>query len=374
MAIGRLGRTSATNPPIATLLDRTSIPSRRDDTTCTFPSLVLGQVSWQKVCLLFNFYSETHSCGIASLHIIFDYFSSSPTFFRADNTDGTLAALFLKGLEDTISYSVVHPTWGKTMPDDPSDQHYGWVYRSPGDDPLPNPLGHGANECDDALVPDPSGVKSIRELYELSGDHQGPFTTPVLFDKKLNRIVNNESTEILRILNFDFNDHAKNADLNLYPEEKEAELAKLNDTTIYPKVNNGVYRSGFARSQQAYEAAVNDVFETLEELEQRLSNQRYLSGDTFTWLDLRLFMTLVRFDPVYTTYFKTNLKRIADYPNLLEYVRDIYQMDPVKRAINMKHIKTHYFTSHPHLNTFGIIPISNGPDLAVPSGREKLSM
>ena len=300
----------------------------------------------------------------------------SPTFLCANNTDGTLAALFLKGLEDTVSYSVVHPTWGKTKPNDPSDQHYGWVYRNPGDDPLPNPLGHGGNECDDALIPDPSGVKSIRELYELSGDYQGPFTTPVLFDKKLNRIVNNESTEILRMLNFDFNDHAKNADLNLYPEEKEAEaeLTKLNASTIYPKVNNGVYRSGFARSQQAYEVAVNDVFETLEELEQRLSNQRYLSGDTFTWLDLRLFMTLVRFDPVYTTYFKTNLKRIADYPSLLGYVRDIYQMEPVKRAINMNHIKTHYFTSHPHLNTFGIIPISNGPDLAVPSGREKLSM
>jgi putative glutathione S-transferase len=139
-------------------------------------------------------------------------------------------------------------------------------------------------------------------------------------------------------------------------------------------VNNGVYRSGFARSQEAYEVAVKDVFDTLEELEQCLSNQRYLSGDEFTWLDLRLFMTLVRFDPVYTTYFKTNLKRIADYPNLLEYVRDIYSMEPIKRSINMKHIKTHYFTSHPHLNTFGIIPISNGPDLEVSSGREKLSM
>jgi putative glutathione S-transferase len=147
--------------------------------------------------------------------------------------DGTLAALFLKGLEGAVSYSVVHPTWSKT---DSAGQHHGWVYRSPGDEPIPNPLGHGANECDDALIPDPSGIKSIRELYELSGDYQGPFTTPVLFDKKLNRIVNNESTEILRMLNFDFNDHAKNAKLNLYPEAKGEELAKLNETTIYPKV------------------------------------------------------------------------------------------------------------------------------------------
>lgn len=150
--------------------------------------------------------------------------------------DGTLAGLFLKGLEDTISYSVVHPTWSKTKPEDPNDEHHGWVYRSPGDEALPNPLGHGANECDDALIPDPSGAKSIREIYEMSGDYKGPFTTPVLFDKKLNRIVNNESTEILRMLNFDFNVFAKNAELNLYPVDKEAELSKLNKTTIYPKV------------------------------------------------------------------------------------------------------------------------------------------
>jgi len=286
---------------------------------------------------------------------------------------GTLAALFLKGLEDTITYSIVHPTWGKTKPEDDNDKHFGWMYYSPGDDPVPNPLGHGSNDCDDALIPF-ADVKSIRELYELSGDFQGPFTTPVLWDKKSSTIVNNESTEILLMLNGEFNAFAKHPEVDLYPQELEQELTKLNDTLVYPKVNNGVYRSGFARSQEAYNKAVAEVFDSLEVLEHRMSKQRFLSGDKFTWLDLRLFMTLVRFDPVYTTYFKTNLKRIADYPNLLGYVRDIYSMEPIKKSINMKHIKTHYFTSHPHLNTFGIVPISDGPDLEIAHGREKLSM
>lgn len=286
---------------------------------------------------------------------------------------GTLAAIFLKGLDGAISYSIVHPTWGKTKPNDDSDSHFGWVYRRPGDKPMSNPLGHGAIECDDALIPDDvTGVKSIRELYELSGDFEGPFTTPVLWDKKTNTIVNNESTEILKMLNSDFDNFATNPDLNMYPRENEMELIKLNDSVVYPKVNNGVYRSGFARSQEAYEQAVTDVFAALEVLEQRLSMQRYLTGDQFTWLDLRLFMTLVRFDPVYITYFKTNEKRIADYPNLLGYVRDIYSNEAIQRSINMKHIKAHYFTSHPHLNTFAIIPIHNGPDLNVAHGRDKL--
>lgn len=285
---------------------------------------------------------------------------------------GTLATLFLKGLDHAISYSIVHPTWGKTKPDDDADRHFGWVYRNPGDEPMSNPLGHGSIQCDDALIPDDiTKVKSIRDIYALAGDHEGPFTTPVLWDKKTNTIVNNESTEILKMLNSEFNEYAKN-NVDLYPQEFETELIKLNNSMIYPKVNNGVYRSGFARSQEAYEQAVMDVFATLEVLEQRLSKQRYLAGDKFTWLDLRLFMTLVRFDPVYVTYFKTNEKRIADYPNLLGYVRDIYSNESIKRSINMDHIKTHYFTSHPHLNTFGIIPIHNGPDLDVPHGRDKL--
>lgn len=276
--------------------------------------------------------------------------------------DGVLAMLFLKGLDHAISYSVVHPTWGKTS-SDPEDKHFGWVYKKPGDEPMTNPIGHGSFPCDDALIPDEfTGVSSVRELYHRCGDLEGPFTTPTLYDKQTNQIICNESTDILRMLNFEFDDFAKNK-VNLYPEELAQKLEELNNNLIYPKVNNGVYRCGFARSQEAYDIAVEELFGALDVLEEKLGKQRYLGGEKFTWLDLRLFMTLVRFDPVYITYFKTNKKRLADYPNLLRFVRDVYAMEPVKKSINMEHIKTHYFTSHPQLNTFGIIPAYNGPDL-----------
>lgn len=280
--------------------------------------------------------------------------------------------IYFKGLENVISHSVVHPTWGKTKPDDDDDQHHGWVFKEPGDDPISNPLGHGSFPCDDALIPDHiTNCKSVREVYELDGDFDGPFTTPLLYDKKTKSIVNNESTEILRMLNTEFNEFAKN-DVDLYPNDLEDALKALNDELIYPKVNNGVYKCGFARSQRAYDNAVTELFEAIEALEERLGKSRYLGGDRFTWLDMRLFMTLVRFDPVYVTYFKTNKKRLVDYPNLLGFVRDVYSMEPIKRSINMDHIKTHYFTSHPVHNTFGIIPVYDGPDLDVPHGRHKL--
>lgn len=284
---------------------------------------------------------------------------------------GTLSTLFLKGLEDSISHSVVHPTWQKTR-EDPEDPHCGWVYRKVGDEPLANSLGHGANPCDDALIPDiATNCSSIRDVYALVGDTTGPYTTPVLFDKKENKIISNESMDILRILNSKFNTVAKNPTLDLYPGgEDEKALLELNDKTIYNSINNGVYRCGFAKTQVAYDEAVVELFGALDEVEERLSKSRFLISNTqFTWLDLRLFHTLVRFDPVYTCYFKTNQKRISDYPNLLGFIRDVYQIPAVKRSINMNHIKTHYYTSHPHLNTFGIIPFSNGAHLNVPSGR-----
>jgi putative glutathione S-transferase len=279
----------------------------------------------------------------------------------------------MKGLDDAISYSIVHPTWQKTRPEDESDPHHGWAYKAPGDEPLSNPLGHGSYKCDDLLVRDEStNAKSVREVYNMCGDEEGPFTTPLLYDKKTKTIVNNESTEILKMLNFEFNEVATKPDLDFYPEDIQEELQELNDSLVYPKVNNGVYRCGFATSQESYDAAVGELFESLEILEEKLSKQRYLGGDRFTWLDLRLFMTLVRFDPVYITYFKTNKKRIVDYPNLLGFVRDIYSIEEVKNTLSIEHIKTHYFTSHPVLNTYGIIPAYDGPDLTVPSGRENM--
>jgi len=193
-------------------------------------------------------------------------------------------------------------------------------------------------------------------------------------NKQTRTIVNNESTEIMRMLNDEFNHLCANPSLNLYPSDMESELQELNNSLIYPTLNNGVYRCGFAKGQSAYNEAIDQLFATMDVLEEKLGNQRYLGGgDHFTWLDLRLFMTLVRFDPVYITYFKTNTKRIVDYPNLLGFVRDIYSNEHVKNNLSIDHIKTHYFTSHPVLNTYAIIPAYDGPDLEVHHGREALN-
>jgi putative glutathione S-transferase len=285
---------------------------------------------------------------------------------------GTLSMLYLKGLDGVVGVSTAHPTWLRTRPDDPEDTHTGWHFRSPGDPPVPNSAGHGSNEVDNDCIPDTvNGCKTARELYELAKDTGGKYSTPILWDKASKTIVSNESLDILHCLNGELNQFAKHPEVNLYPPELEAELQALNEW-IYPMINNGVYRSGFARTQEAYEIALGEVFTSLDRVETILSTKRYLTGDKFTWLDLRLFHTLVRFDPVYVTYFKCNVKRIADYVHLPNYVRDIYQMEPIRRSIKMKHIKMHYFTSHPVLNTYGVIPVYNGIDLEAAHGRDKL--
>ena len=157
--------------------------------------------------------------------------------------DGVLSMLYEKGLEDAIGHSVVHPTWGKTK-DSAEDEHCGWLFKAPGDEPVASPEGHGSFDCDEALIPDPvMNAKSIREVYELAGNPDGPFSTPVLFDRQTNTIVNNESKEILRIFNSAFDAFAKSPGLSTFPPELEAELVELNDTLIYPKINNGVCKS-----------------------------------------------------------------------------------------------------------------------------------
>jgi len=284
---------------------------------------------------------------------------------------GTLAALKYKGLDDVIGHSIVHSTWRRTRPDDPEDKHIGWHFRSPGDDPVTNDLGYGSNDCDDALVPDTVyGFKTIRDLYEKAEDKTGKYSTPVLWDKKEGTIVCNESLDILKIFDsaFDGTSLLKHPENKLFPSVPgEAEEAEGLNEWIYPTVNNGVYRCGFAKLQGAYSKAHEELFSSLERLEEHLkkfdSERGFLTSDNFTWIDLRLYMTLVRFDPVYVVYFKTSHKRIADHPHILEYMRRCYKVPAVKAVTNIKHIKQHYFTSHPALNTYGIIPDHNGPDL-----------
>lgn len=252
----------------------------------------------------------------------------------------------LKGLQDLISVSVVHPLM----------LEQGWTFASD------TPAATG-----DLLY----GYSYLHQLYTRSQpDYTGRVTVPVLWDKQKQTIVNNESSEIIRMLNSAFNRCGANA-ADLYPTHLQEKIDHLN-SWIYDSINNGVYRVGFATSQQAYDSAVETLFSSLEKLEQKLSEQRYLAGDQMTEADIRLFTTLVRFDPVYVTHFKCDRKRISDYPSLSGYLRELYQIPGIAESVNMTHIREHYYRSHPMLNPQGII--STGPefDLNAAHGREIL--
>jgi len=246
----------------------------------------------------------------------------------------TLITRKLKGLEDIISFDVVDPLLPRT----------GWSF----DTSFPGSTGDTVR-----------GFPILRDVYLASNPQfKGAVTVPVLWDKESSRIVNNESAEIIRMLNSEFQDFATNLDINLYPESKRGQIDELNDW-IYPNVNNGVYRCGFAKTQQAYSKAFTTLFDSLDRLEKILAGSRYLTGNDLTEADVRLFTTLVRFDAVYATHFKTNLRRIVDYPNIWGFTRDVYQLPGVAETVNIAHIKSHYFQSHTHINPFGIVP--DGP-------------
>ena len=268
----------------------------------------------------------------------------------------TLMFLKLKGLEEHIGLSIVHPTWQKTRPE--KDNHTGWVFRSEDDEPLKTSLGFGSFPGTGCIPDVVNNCKSVRELYELSNDTGGKYTVPVLWDKKNKMIVNNESSEIIRILNSEFNKFSKNPGLDLYPEALKGKIDEINEW-VYSDINNGVYRSGFAQAQEAYEDAVNKLFIGLDRVEEILSKSRYLVGNQFTEADVRLFVTLVRFDEAYNVVFKCNKKKIIDYPNLLNFTREVYQMPGIAETVNMYHIKAGYY-GIPTVNHYAIIPI--GPD------------
>ncbi|CEM22098.1 unnamed protein product [Vitrella brassicaformis CCMP3155] len=282
-----------------------------------------------------------------------------------------LAMRSLKGLEDVIGVSVVHPTMQRTRPD--LDEHVGWAFAKPKDPPFTSAWGVGSFECDAALVPDDvNGAKFIRDLYEKAKDSVGKYSVPVLWDKKLNTICSNESSEIIRMFNSEFNDVAKHPQLDLYPEALSKQIDEVNEWT-YPSINNGVYRCGFAKSQEAHEKASYELFEALDRVESILSKQRYLTGPRFTEADLRLFMTLVRFDEVYVVHFKCNQKRIADLPNTHGYVKEICQMPAIQKVINMDHIKVHYYSSHQSINPYALVPVGPGvvKELLTPHDRHR---
>ncbi len=247
----------------------------------------------------------------------------------------TLIFRALKGLTGIIPISVTHWQMGSE----------GWTFED------------GAG-----VVPDPiHGARRVHEIYKAaSSSYTGRVTVPVLWDKQTATIVSNESADIIRMMNSAFDDvGATGADY--YPEPLRSNIDTLN-AEIYEGVNNGVYKTGFATSQAAYDEAVQPLFATLDRLETLLGTQRYLCGSQVTEADWRLFATLVRFDAVYVGHFKCNIRRISDYPNLWAYTRELYQWPGVRATVNFEHIKRHYYESHASINPTRIVPA--GPDLA----------
>ena len=257
----------------------------------------------------------------------------------------TLIFRKLKGLETMIGLSVVNPIM----------REHGWTFR-PGYKVIADPI-HNA--------------EFMHQVYTAAkSDYSGRVTVPVLWDKQENTIVSNESSDIIRMFNSAFDSvGAKPGDF--YPEELREDIDAIN-AVVYDNVNNGVYKAGFATTQDAYEEAVIPLFETLAQLESRLAEQRYLCGDRLTEADWRLFTTLVRFDAVYVSHFKCNLRRIDDYPNLSNYVRELFQMPGVAETVDLRAIKMHYYGSHDTINPHYIVPMGPAQDFHRKHDRDRL--
>ena len=255
----------------------------------------------------------------------------------------TLITRLLLGLESVIGVTVV----------DPVRDERGWAFRTE------------KGEDRDPI----NGFSYLSEAYFATDpEFQGRFTVPVLWDKETRQIVNNSEDDICRIFAEAFVQYHQ-GDIDLFPARFEAEQTKISQL-LYEKVNNGVYRAGFASSQTAYESAARELFLTLDYLDERLTTRRYLLGEKFTESDWRLFCTLIRFDAVYHGHFKCNVRRIVDYPALWEYLRDLYQQPGISKTVNFDHIKRHYYYTHDDINPTRIVPIGPVLDLTRPHGRE----
>lgn len=255
----------------------------------------------------------------------------------------TLIFRSLKGLEDLISVSVVHPVMLEN----------GWTFETGFDGATGDTL---------------SGAEFLHQIYTRADPHySGRVTVPVLWDRETDCIVSNESSEIIRMLNSAFDGLTGNSS-DFYPVPLRGLIDEVN-ALVYPNINNGVYRAGFATSQQAYDAAFAELFSALDSVETWLGERRYLAGDQLTEADWRLFTTIVRFDAVYHGHFKCNQRRIVDYPSLSGWLRELYQMPGIANTVNMAHIKTHYYASHRMINPTGIVPVGPALDFNAPHER-----
>jgi glutathionyl-hydroquinone reductase len=269
----------------------------------------------------------------------------------------------LKGLEEAIGMTIV----------DPIRDDKGWAFRDPG-----GTRSVGSQKEDDTAVVPPStdptnGFHFLSEAYRATDPgYKARVTVPVLWDKETKKIVNNCEDDICRMFNGVFNGVAGNKDVDLFPKEIEVEHNKLN-AFLHDNINNGVYKAGFATRQRAYEISCRKLFDALDEMEQRLTKNRYLFGDRVVEADWRLFCTLVRFDVVYYIHFKCSVRRILDCPNLQGYLMDLYQLPGIADTVNFDHIKRHYYMTHEEINPTRIVPIGPVLDLTQPHGREKIS-
>ncbi|WP_444887172.1 glutathione S-transferase family protein [Microbulbifer sp. JMSA008] len=254
----------------------------------------------------------------------------------------TLIFRKLKKLEEHISVSIVSPDM----------LEHGWSFNT------------DEGSSGDSLF----GYQFLHQLYTLNkADHTGRVTVPILWDKLQNCIVSNESSEIIRMFNQAFNEISGDTQ-NFFPEEKQTEIDTINEL-VYENINNGVYRSGFASTQEAYEEAYTNLFDALDRVENILGQKRYLVGEKITEADWRLFTTLIRFDSVYHGHFKCNRQRLEDYPNLSNYVRELYQWPGVAETVNFHHIKRHYYFSHAMINPTQIVPVGPDIDYTTPHNR-----
>ncbi|MCW2928830.1 MAG: Glutathione transferase [Thermoleophilia bacterium] len=251
----------------------------------------------------------------------------------------------LKGLEETIAMTVV----------DPLRDEKGWRF--------------GAGDQLTGDVDPLHGWTYLSEAYAATDpDFDARVTVPVIWDTETDRIVNNESSEVIRILNSEFNAFARVPELDLYPADLREEIDSVNEW-VYSSINNGVYRCGFATSQEAYDEAFDDLFSGLDRVERILADRRYLAGDVITEADWRLFTTLVRFDSVYVTHFKTNQRRLVDYERLWPYARELFQVPGIAATVDQDHIKRHYFMTHDRINPTAIVPRGPVVDWLEPHGR-----
>jgi glutathionyl-hydroquinone reductase len=261
----------------------------------------------------------------------------------------------LKGLEEAIGMTIV----------DPIRDEKGWAFRDPSGK---IPLGASFESTDPV-----NGFQFLSEAYKATApSYHERVTVPVLWDKQTKKIINNCEDDICRMFNDVFNDVAKHKDVNFFPKDIEAEQAKLCGF-LHDNVNNGVYRAGFATRQRPYEIACRRLFDALDQMEERLSKSRFLFDSRIVEADWRLFCTLVRFDVVYHGHFKCNLRRIVDYPNLQEYLMDLYQQPGIADTVNFDHIKRHYYMTHTQINPTRIVPIGPVLDLGKPHNRERLA-